>query len=199
MDWNLLTYVERFVAALPAAMKVMQARTETGFVVAVEELLMEGIHHLECNAVNFRPLGENGLTAAMVQSFNRHGIRAHQEANSNGHVDLYIENSLRPVLAVCGEAKVYRGVAYHIQGLVQVVGYATARCGFAFIIEYVRDRPVVKAIDEIQNALNAALPESQRGPCQNHGAMAFALVSSHAHPSGCNIRITHAAANLPVQ
>jgi hypothetical protein len=198
MNWNLFTYVERFFAALPAALKVIRVQNEAGFIAAVEELLEEGIHHLEINAINFRPLGETGLTAAMVQSFNRHGIRAHQEANANGHVDLYIENSFRLALLVCGETKVYRGPAYHLGGLAQVMDYATARCGFAFIIEYVRDRPVVEACNAIRNALDAALPENQQGPCLSHDAIQFALVSSHLHPTGRNIRITHAGASLPV-
>lgn len=199
MKSSFFAYCERFIAALPAAMKVIQAQTEAGFVTAVEELLEEGIHHLEINAKNLQPLKEPGLTAAMVQTFNRHGIRAYQEANSNGHVDLYIENHFRPALAVCGEAKIYGGPAYHVTGVTQVVGYSTARCGFAFIVEYVRDRPIRDAIEEIRAALDAALPENQVGPCRDHDAIKSALISLHGHRTGNSLRITHAGVSLPLK
>jgi hypothetical protein len=179
-------------------MRVIQVQTEQGFITAIEELLEQGIHHLEINAQNFQGLSETGLTGAMILVFNRYGIRAHQEAHANGHVDLHIESTLRPALMVCGEAKVFRGPARHIEGLGQIMGYATARCGFAFVIEYVRDRPVANALTEIRSALDEQLPNNQRGPCKNHGTIQFALVSGHGHPAGREIRITHAGASLPL-
>lgn len=198
MPWNLFTYIERFLAALPAALKVWQVQTEAGFVTVTEELLEEGIHHLEINAKNFAKLREPGLTAAMIKVFNRHGIHAYQEANSNGHVDLYIVNNLRPSLLVCGEAKVFRGLAVHIDGLAQLLSYATGRCGFSFIISYVRDRPVVAAFDDIRAGLDVDRPERQVAPCQAHQTIQFALISQHTHDSGRNIRVTHAGAYLPI-
>lgn len=66
------------------------------------------------------------------------------------------------------------------------------------LIAYVRDRPVADAIQGIQAVLDADLPANQIGPCQGHGAMEFALVSSHLHPADRTVRITHAGAYLPV-
>ena len=110
--------------------------------------------------------------------------------------DTLIAHTLRPALAICGEAKIYDGPAYHIRGLEQVLDYTTGRCGFAFVLEYVRTLPVSKAIATIRQHLDISLPENQQGPATDHERIRFALTTRHNHRVGRVIEVLHLGANL---
>jgi hypothetical protein len=194
---SLLTYIDRFVPPLSAAWRVWLAQSQDGFIKAVEKLLEESIDHLEKNAKNYGKLGETGLSAVVVAYVNRFGIRADNEPNSNGHVDIHIENAFRRALSVCGEAKVYDGPVYHVIGLGQVLDYATGRCRFGFVIEYVKSSGTAAgAADEIEKHMNTVLPERQKGNAVKHAEIELALTTTHGHRRGHDLHILHLIANL---
>jgi hypothetical protein len=70
----------------------------------------------------FRISREDNITSAALGFLNAYGIQATSQTNSRGHVDIYLKHAWQPRLAICGEAKIWRGAAHHIGGLAQVLG-----------------------------------------------------------------------------
>jgi hypothetical protein len=196
MTLTLYNYVETFLAALPEAVTWLRVQTSGGFQEIAEKLLGHAIAHLESSGNYLRSSGENAITCAAIGFLNRYGIEATSQTNSRGHVDILMKNSLRPGFTICGEAKIWRGVAYHIGGLNQVLGYTVGRYPFCFVLAYVQTGAIKDHIETLQATLDASHPEAQQGPCSRHGTLTWALLSNHQHNSGESVRVLHAGVNL---
>jgi hypothetical protein len=198
MARSLYDYFERFAHVIPEAVNTWRAQSPDGFLHVSEGLLAQAITHLEEQAKNFRgtQIKEDTITAAAIGFFNRFGIRASSQTNSRGHVDIYIKHAWQPSLVICGEAKIWNGASYHIAGLAQVLGYATGRTPFCFILAYVKIGGVEQHILTLQAALDAQLPEQQQGACTPHAIMKWALLTGHKHSSGHLVTVLHAGVNL---
>lgn len=196
MTQTLYSYIEGLLGALPEVFGYWRTQTPEGFRATAEKLLESAISYLETNANNLRTSGETTVTCAAIQFFNRYGIQATQEQNSRGHVDIFITHKNRGAFLICGEAKIWRYPANHIDGLAQVLGYTTGRHPYCFLLAYVQKGVIKSHIESLRTHLNTALPEAQQGPCSSHPEMNWALLSDHLHTSGELVRVLHAGVNL---
>ena len=193
---TLYNYVETFLGALPEALAWMRAQTSDGFRVTVETLLERAVRHLETNANNLRTSREDTITCVTIEFFNRYGIQATQQQNSRGHVDIFISHRFRPTFVICGEAKIWRYPAYHVDGLGQVLGYTTGRYPYCFLLTYVQKGAIKTHFETLQVHLDTNLPEAQQGPCSDHPTFEWGLLSNHEHRSGELVSVLHAGVNL---
>jgi hypothetical protein len=198
MARSLYDYVERIFHVLPEALNTWRAQSPDGFLHVTENLLGDAITHLEQQAKNFRgpQIKEDTITAAAIGFFNRYGICASSQTNSRGHVDIFIKHAWQPSLVICGEAKIWKGVTYHIGGLAQVLGYTTGRTPFCFILVYVKTGALEVHMRTLQAECDAQLPEQQQGACANHAKLRWALLTGHQHSSGHLVTALHAGVNL---
>lgn len=196
MVQNLYNFLERISSTLPEALHTFRAQTPAGFVATAERLLAVAVDHLESQGNYLRGASEDAITSSVIGFFNRYGIRASSQTNSRGHVDIFIEHSFLPGLKVCGEAKIWRGVSYHIRGLGQVLGYCPGRMPYCFMLEYVTNGKISENVSKLRKKLDAELPEHQQGPANSHSSMPWTLVTFHLHSSGENLEVLHTAANL---
>lgn len=177
--------------------ELLTAETEQDFESAFDKWLQRAITGLETNKLNFKEMGEVGLTGSLALALAMPGVSVHQETNSNGHVDLLIEVSLgsRPWRKL-GEAKIYSGPDYHIKGLQQLIGrYTTGRETRGLLIVYVRKANIAELMKKIRERMDEALPESQKGPCKDHTAK-WSFLSVHRHSSGDDLEVGHIGCNL---
>jgi hypothetical protein len=193
---NLFDYVEGLLNFLPEAVGWMAARTPAGFGTIAEKLLARAVDHLESNGKHFRTSSEDNITSATLGFLNAYGIQATSQTNSRGHVDIYLKHAWQPRLAICGEAKIWRGAAHHIGGLAQVLGYSTGRYPFCFVLAYVQTGQIKTHIATLRTHLDTTLPERQQGPCASHATFVWGLTANHLHSSGELVRVLHAGVNL---
>lgn len=114
----------------PAFLDLAVAKTDDEFEAAFAVILERAVQHLEKNKKNFAKLDEEGLSGALAGTLSIPGLlTVAQEAHSNGHVDLTIEiDNCSPARVKLGEAKIYSGPSYHIQGISQLLcRYTTGR------------------------------------------------------------------------
>lgn len=193
---TLFYYIETFVQALPEALNYFRAVTPEGFLEATDRLVLRAIDHLEESANHLRNSSEDTITVSAIGFLNRYGIQASYQTNSRGHVDIFIRHSWQPGFVVCGEAKIWRGVAYHIGGMAQVLQYTTGRYPACFVLEYVKSGALAAHIQTLRAELDARLPQGQNAPCAAHPSITQALLTTHDHNSGTPIRMLHAGVNL---
>src|SRR5438270_1530852 len=118
---SLFAFCEWIKRRGPSFLDMFTASTDEQFETAFTGVLEEAVRHLETNKKNLQKLDEEGLSAALAGALRIPGwLMVHQEANSNGHVDLTIEAvGCTPARVKLGEAKIYSGPAYHVKGLQQ--------------------------------------------------------------------------------
>ena len=165
---------------------------------AVEDILEEVIHELESSAKEYSALGEDGISSVLVTGVNgRNGVRAFREMNSNGHVDITIKSTLRPTNQLLGEAKIYNGPRYHVEGMDQLLNrYTTGRFPYAFMVEYVRNTAVKTACQKIRDHLDEHRPFAQLCDCKDH-QIVWSFCSTHEHKSASKITVLHLSVHLP--
>jgi hypothetical protein len=179
----------------PDYLDLVTASTEDEFDAALIPLLAKTVDHLESNSKNFSSLGETGLTAAFVGRLSGFGLRVTQETNSNGHVDVTITGHLcSPEQKRLGEAKLYKGYAYHIGGLEQLLGYMTGRAS-GYLLNYVRKQNIATLIEQLREKMNERLPHGQTGSCTDH-KLKWSFSSLHDHSSGEPVRVSHIGFNI---
>jgi hypothetical protein len=110
-------------------------------------LVKSGGATLVKNANHLVDLSEEAISAFLIAYLNKPGLRVTQETHSKGHVDITIEaEHTPPVRRRLGEAKIYRGPAYHVSGLEQLIArYTTGREGSGIVVEYVK-KPDIKGL-----------------------------------------------------
>ncbi len=134
---SLLAWWERtpgYVATL------FEASTEEEFDAALERRIEEAIAYLEANAKDLDSCNENAISTTLAGRIEMPGMSVIREGNSNGHVDITIEVdcTLRRRKRL-GEAKIYAGPRYHIEGLKQLIDrYTTGRERSGYVFDYVK-------------------------------------------------------------
>jgi hypothetical protein len=183
----------------PQYIELLTARDDPEFEHAFDALLERAVDALERNSKNFESLDEEGLSAALVLSISVPGLSATQETNSNGHVDITIvADQCSPARRKLGEAKIWRGAAYHIGGLEQLLTrYTTGREGRGFVISYVRIKGIKDLMDKLREKMDADLPCQQTHACGDH-KLKWSFVSQHTHASGELLEVGHIGCNLYV-
>jgi len=195
---SLLAYFEWIRRKDSSFLDMFAAATDEQFEKAFTDVLQWAVMHLERNKKNFQKLDEEGLSAVLAGALGIPGwLAVHQEANSNGHVDLTIEAvGCIPSRVKLGEAKIYSGPAYHVKGLQQLLQrYTTGREGRGLMIAYVKKKDIKGLIEKLRTHLNTELPLAQQGPCQDD-ALRWSFVSVHSHSSGESVQVGHIGCNL---
>lgn len=194
---TLYELIRRIRREAPEVLDFLAAHTPREFDGALDALLERGIQHLEKNAINFKTLDENGLTAVLAGCLTRPWLLVMQEANSNGHVDITITaEHAKSVIVRLAEAKMYSGPAYHVKGLDQLLErYLTGREGRGWMLTYVRKDNIKALMVKIRDYLDLKKPCRQKAECEDHH-IKWAFESKHLHCSGEEINITHMGCNL---
>ena len=178
--------------------QILISQTDEEFEEGLEDILERAAAHLEQNANHLFPLEEEAISAVLVAFLNAPGVlRATQEAHSNGHVDITIEAEHAPPLRRrLGEAKIYNGPVYHVEGLQQLINrYTTGREGSGLVVEYVKQQGIKDLVSKIRSHMDSLKPCVQNGESQNH-RIRWAFTTKHQHHSGEIMRVLHLNCNL---
>lgn len=181
----------------PAILNLYTAQNEKDFESAFEALLELALAGLEQDKDRLSKLEEDALSGILVIAFNTAGLRATREGYSNGHVDLTIEVGFcSPMKRKLGEAKIYAGPGYHLQGLEQLLGrYTTGRETRGILIEYVKQADIAGLVKKIRERMDVDLPMQQQGPTQDNG-LKWSFISIHKLTSGDDHPVAHYGCNL---
>jgi hypothetical protein len=197
-DFNtLLALFDYYKASYPGHIKILLSQTDEEFDAGLEEVFEGAADFLERNANHLAPLGEEQISAVFVAYLTRPGLRALQEAHSNGHVDITIEaERIPPIRRRLGEAKIHDGPTYHVRGLEQLVSrYASGREGMGVVIEYVTKPKIKDLVTKIRAHLDSTKPCSQESESKDH-RIRWAFTTDHQHSSGESFRVLHLNCNL---
>jgi hypothetical protein len=164
---------------------------------AFDNWMVEAISELERNRKNYKTLKEDGLTAVLAGLLRTPEISVRQEENSNGHVDITIRlNNIYPNWITLGEAKVWHGNKYHIQGLNQLLNrYSTGRECRGFVISYVRKEDIKNLFRKLRGYIDDNKPYDLDGLCRDHN-IKWSFLSRHKHSSGEMVEVCHVGCNL---
>src|SRR5438128_1152903 len=182
--------LERIRRKAPEYLDLVTAETDAEFERAFDAVLEKAVRRLEQNKMHFRQLDEEGLSAALAGSLSVPGLTVTQETNSNGHVDLTIEaDHCVPARVKLGEAKIYSGPAYHLKGLVQLLGrYTTGREGRGLLVVYVKKSHISDLIAKLRAKMDSELPEEQIGPTSDY-SLRWSFISTHKHSCGDDLEV----------
>ena len=154
---------------------------------------------LEESKKHFQTLDEPGLSAALRLAISVPGLSVSLEQHSNGHADLTFESyRLGIARRILGEAKIYSGPKYHIDGLKQLLGYMTGRELRGLIVVYMRKANGSQLMKNVRETMDDKLPEKQKGKTKAH-PLKWAFDSRQLHSSGETVRISHVSCNLHVE
>lgn len=189
---------EHLKKACPEALDLLTATTDTQFDEAVQAYLDKVVRKLEQNKSAYAALGEDEITGVVVTALSLvPGLQVSRETSSNGHVDITIEATYsKPQRSKLGEAKIYRGYKYHVDGVEQLLGrYATGRECKGFMLVYVKKANVSGLMSGIQSEMDTKLPCEQTGPSRK-GSLRWAFTTNHKHSCGDCLDVDHIACNL---
>lgn len=194
---SLFDLVELIKGKAPEYVSLVTAQSDAEFEIAFDALLERAVSGLEKNTKNFKSLDEVGLSGCLALALSMPGLTVNQEAHSNGHVDITIDmDHCFPMRRKLGEAKIYDGPEYHVQGLGQLLKrYTTGREGRGLLIVYVRKQNISGLMKKIREKMDAEHPCQQQGDTVNH-ALKWSFLSSHAHSCGDLLDVSHVGCNL---
>jgi hypothetical protein len=167
---SLLAFVEYLKKHCPEMISLLASQTDAEFDLGLEGVLEKAAVHLEKNANHLNTLDEEAISAFLVAYLNMPGLRVTQEAHSNGHVDITVEAERAPPLRRrLGEAKIYKGPRYHVDGLKQLLDlYMTGREGSGFLVEYLKKPKIKNIVSKVRAHMDAGQPCAQKGKSQDH-------------------------------
>lgn len=194
---NAYTYFEWMKILSRETLDLVTATTDAEFDKAFDNWLTQAVAKLEANKMNFSSLSENGLSAVLASALSTGEISVTQEQNSNGHVDLTIRlNNASPQRIKLGEAKIWRGKEYHVEGLDQLLNrYTTGRECRGFVISYVKLKNIKALFEELRKYIDDSKPFDLQGLCEDHD-IKWSFLSRHKHDSGELAAICHIGCNL---
>lgn len=182
----------------PEHLDLFASLSDDDFQIAFDSLLGKALAGLEESKNGFQSLDEPALSAVLRLAMLVPGLSVVLEQHSNGHADLTFESyRLGMARRILGEAKIYDGPKYHIDGVGQLLGYMTGRELRGLMVVYMRKANGAKLMEDVRNKMDTAKPEKQQGKTTAH-PLKWAFDTNHLHSSGDNIRITHVACNLYV-
>lgn len=193
--FGLLEEVRQFS---PEHLDLFASLSDADFQVAFDSLLGKALAGMEESKEGFQSLDEPALSAVLRLGILVPGLSVSLEQHSNGHADLTVESyRLGISRRILGEAKIYDGPKYHIDGVGQLLGYMTGREVRGLMVVYMRKTNGAGLMKKIQDTMDVDQPENQLGPTKLH-PLKWAFDSDHLHSSGENIRVSHVACNLYV-
>lgn len=182
----------------PEHLDLFASLTDDEFQIAFDSLLGKALAGLEESKKGFQSLDEPALSAVLRLAMLVPGLSVALEQHSNGHADLTFESyRLGIARRILGEAKIYDGPKYHIDGVGQLLGYMTGRELRGLMVVYMRKANGSVLMKKIRDTMDGDKPGNQQGITTSH-LLKWAFDSSHLHTCGDNVRISHVACNLYV-
>lgn len=182
----------------PEHLDLFASLTDDDFQIAFDSLLGKALAGLEESKKGFQSLDEPALSAVLRLAMLVPGLSVALEQHSNGHADLTFESyRLGIARRILGEAKIYDGPKYHIDGVGQLLGYMTGRELRGLMVVYMRKANGSVLMKKIRDTMDGDKPGNQQGITTSH-LLKWAFDSSHLHTCGDNVRISHVACNLYV-
>lgn len=196
---NAYEYFDLINRISPITRKIISAQTEEEFDDVFDDWLVQAIDQLERDKAHYHQMSEDGISGALANALRTGEILVTREENSNGHVDLTIKRLCAlPPMTKLGEAKIWKGKKYHIEGLDQLINrYSTGRGCRGFVISYVKKRNIKNKFNNLRDYINQTKPHDFEGQCKDH-KIKWSFLSSHKHTSGDVIDICHLGCNLYV-
>lgn len=196
-DDTLLAFVKGLQQEDPAYLNLRTAQTDDEFEKAFDQFLENAMSDLEKRKREFADLDENGLSSALALRLSMPGILAQREVSSNGHVDLTISvGAPKPSRTKLGEAKIYHGPQYHMDGLGQLLKrYTTGRESRGLLITYVRQKGISDLMKKLRDRLDEDRPCAQCENTTDH-SIRWSFLSKHKHSSGDPLDVAHIGCNL---
>lgn len=192
--------VELIQRKAPEYLDLLTAESDADFEEAFGAVLARAMSHLERNKKKYLQLDEVGLTSVFAAALSIPGFTVSQEGHSNGHVDLIVvADHCAPERIKLGEAKIYRGFAYHVEGLKQLLGrYTTGRETRGFLIVYFQRKNIAGLVKKLRERMDMEKPCCQQGITTDHD-LKWSFLSMHAHSCGENLEVGHFGCNLYVK
>jgi len=182
----------------PEHLDLFASLSDDEFQIAFDSLLSKSLAGMEESKSIFQALHEPALSAILRLAIMVPGLSVSLEQHSNGHADLTFESYRMGISRrILGEAKIYDGPQYHIDGVKQLLGYMTGREIRGLMVVYMRKANGAGLMKKIRAVMNTELPSKQLGQTTSH-PMKWAFDSSHTHTCGDDIRVSHVACNLYV-
>jgi hypothetical protein len=183
----------------PEHLDLFASLSDDDFQMAFDLLLGKALAGMEESKKNFKTLDETALSAVLRLAMLVPGLSVSLEQHSNGHADLTFESyRLGQPRRILGEAKIYDGPKYHIDGLKQLLGYMTGREIRGLMVVYMRKANGSILMKKVRDTMDTDQPEKQEGPTTSH-SLRWAFDSQHQHSSGDSIRVSHVVCNLYVE
>jgi len=173
------------------------AQSEIEFQKAFEEILFNAIDRLERSKNNLNKLGEDGISDFLAASITIPDLLdASREQNSNGHADIIIQTiGLKPRRKIIGEAKIDTRPSHVIDGIKQLLGYATGRESMNLLLIYAKKKPVVKSISDIRKKMDDNKPYGQVKDTEDY-LQEWCYMAEHMHSSGKPLKIHYIGCNM---
>jgi hypothetical protein len=197
MNDNCQYFVELMRRKAPEYLDLLTADEDTDFEKSFDVIMEKAVSGLEANSKSFSTLDEVGLSGALALAINMPGLTVLQEGHSNGHVDLtVVADHCYPARKKLGEAKIWGGSRYHMEGLGQLLNrYTTGREGRGFLIAYVKQKNIKGLIEKLRERMDVDRPCKQKGQTMNH-TLRWSFLSVHAHTCGEELQVGHIGCNL---
>jgi hypothetical protein len=195
---TLYKLIEEMRQHSPEHLDLFASLSDDDFQMAFDSLLGKALSGLEESKNNFKSLDEPGLSAVLRLAMLVPGLSVTLEQYSNGHADLTFDSyCLGIARRIIGEAKIYNGPQYHINGIKQLLGYMTGREIRGLMVVYMRKANGSTLMKHVRETIDAGQPENQVGPTTSN-PLKWAFDSHHHHSSGDSARISHVTCNLHV-
>lgn len=186
---------------LQKLIRISTANTYEKFVNCIYDEIDESFSFLCRNKNLYKGFSEDQITGIIVDRL-RENFIAHHDASINGHVDFSVEKNNFLWL---GEAKIYKGPAYMLEGFYQLnTRYATgeqnADCGGILIYKKIK-----KKVTVVMNEWKETLTEQSNIDPENLTNLIFTeceknkscAISTHEHPSmGSAFTVRHMPLDL---
>jgi hypothetical protein len=160
------------------------------------EVINETLRDFETTHASFASMGEEDISKLLCIAINRTTFfTAEAESFTNGHVDVTILSrnmASESVFAYKGEAKIWKGEKYCLDGFDQLDGYLTGVPPIAFFLYYFR---VLTGCDDIFEKYLETLTDDKGGQTVTK-ANRFAT-TEHNFKTGINISLDHFSVWLP--
>lgn len=196
---------ERYVDAMrrldPGAYEACEATTHQAFAQAVETAIDAKLRVMEESRAQYRKTDDKQRERALSVKLANLPITvgAQPEGWSNGRADIKIRHIQERGFTYIIECKIWKGPAWHEQGMAQVLGYVLGRDRRHMVLEFFLVAGMATRLGELRAALGAtgAAHPVLSQPI-DHDVIPEAFVSEHAHASGTGVSLVHAGCDLHV-
>lgn len=187
---------------LPPTMKygiqLYTAETYEDFAKLIDEVLVEGIHHMELNPQHQQNRREEALTDSLLQHVIALGLDASAETSVGGHCDVIIRHTPKRWLWL-GESKIHSDYNHLRGGMNQLLyryGNANGCSSHGALIIFIYNKKATKVINEWKKKLIEYPDTDEIIPSQQRPAFCFSSHHKETERTGLPFTIKHFGISL---